>query len=281
MPHGKQESTGFEIVIEADRINKGYWLDLWRYRELFYFLAWRDILLRYKQTVFGIAWALLRPLATMLVLTFVFSKIARLASGETPYYLFVLAAMLPWQLFVGSLNDASHSLIDNENMITKVYFPRVIIPLSSIIVNLLDVLISFGVLLILLLISGRELSWQIVTLPAFALLAVGLCAGCGLWLSALNVRYRDFRYIIPFVLQFGLYVSPVGYSTSEVPQRWQLLTALNPMTGIIEGCRYALFGVKSAFFSPAILISVLVTLAILYSGLRYFRGMERGLADVI
>ena len=240
-----RDTTVQEIVLEAGRTEGQYWRDLWRYRELFYFLAWRDILVRYKQTVIGIAWALIRPLLTMAVFTVVFGKIAKLPSEGVPYPLLVFAAMLPWQFFATALGEASISLIGNSNLISKIYFPRLIVPAGSVITSFVDFLIS-GAFLVALMAWYRFVpDWRLLTLPFFILLAFAAALGSGLFLAALNVEYRDFRYIVPFIVQFGMYISPVGFSSSVVPEKWRLLYSLNPMVGVIDGFRWALLGGKA------------------------------------
>jgi lipopolysaccharide transport system permease protein len=270
-----------KITIEAGRTESHYWQDLWRYRELFYFLAWRDLLVRYKQTVIGITWAVVRPLLTMLALTLVFSKLAKLPSDGVPYPLLVFAALLPWQLFASSFSDAGNSLINNTNMISKVYFPRITIPASAIIVSLVDFLISMALLVLLMVWYGFMPDLRILSLPLFVLIAVAASLGGGLWTSALNVRYRDFRYIIPFVIQFGLYVSPVGFSSSVVPENWRFVYSLNPMVGVIDGFRWAILGGESELYLPGFLISIVTVTFVLVTGYIYFRKTEKIFADVI
>jgi lipopolysaccharide transport system permease protein len=218
---------GAELVIEAGGRATEYWSRLWRYRELFYFLAWRDVLVRYKQTVIGIAWGLIKALTTLLVLTVVFGRLAKMPSAGVPYPLLVLAAVLPWQFFASALTDCSNSLVAGAALISKIHFPRMIVPGSAVIVNLVDFLISGAVLVILLLWYGFLPDWRILTLPFFGVLAVALSFGMGLWFAALMVKYRDFKFIVPFALQLGLYASPVGISSSAVPQQWRLLYCLN------------------------------------------------------
>ncbi|KAF0126992.1 MAG: ABC transporter [Elusimicrobia bacterium] len=274
-------NTEKKLIIEAGRTEKHYWLDLWRYRELFYFLAWRDILVRYKQTVIGFVWALIRPFLTMVVFTVVFGKLARLPSEGAPYPILVFAAMLPWQFFSNSLAEASGSLIGNANLISKVYFPRLIIPASSIITGFVDFLISALILAGLMMWYHFVPDWRIVTLPFFVAIAFAAAMGCGLWLTALNAKYRDFRYIVPFIVQLGLYISPVGFSSSIIPQKWRLLYSLNPMVGVIDGFRWAILGGQSAVYMPGFLISTGVVLLALVSGIWYFRKTEKTFADVI
>ncbi|MCL5023306.1 MAG: ABC transporter permease [Nitrospirae bacterium] len=269
------------LVIEAGRTERHYWLDLWRYRELFYFLAWRDILVRYKQTVIGIAWALIRPFLTMLVFTVVFGKLAKLPSEGVPYPILVFAAMLPWQFFSNALSEASNSLVGNANLISKVYFPRLIIPASSVITSFVDFLIS-GIILVGLMVWYQFMpSWRIIYLPVFIGIAFAAAMGAGLWLTALNVKYRDFRYIVPFIVQFGLYVSPVGFSSSIVPGKWRLLYSLNPMVGVIDGFRWAILGGESKIYMPGFVLSMAVVGALFITGIVYFRKTEKSFADVI
>lgn len=270
----------FDLIIEpGNGVNK-YWRDLWRYRELFYFMAWRDILVRYKQTVIGVAWSLLRPLATMLVLSIVFGRIAKMPSEGVPYPILVFSAMLPWQMFANALAESSNSLVVNANMLTKVYFPRLIVPTSAVIVSLVDFCISSLLLVVLMLWYGHLPPSSIFLLPFFLLLALLAALGGGFWLSALNIQYRDFRYIVPFIVQFGLYISPVGFSSSVVPEKWRFLYSLNPMVGVIDGFRLALLGGEVDLYLPGFVFSVALVLLLFFSGLWYFRRMERGFADV-
>ncbi len=274
-------SSKYFYIIEAGKSGKNYWKDLWRYRELFYFFAWRDILVRYKQTVIGVAWSVIRPLLTMIVFTFVFGKLAKLPSEGVPYPILVYAAMLPWQFFANSLTEASNSLIDNANMLTKVYFPRLVVPASSIIVSLLDFFISFIILGLLMAWYGFSPGWNILIFPVFLFLACIASFSVSLWLAALNVKYRDFRHVIPFIVQFGLYISPVGFSSIIVPTKWRLAYSLNPMVGVIDGFRYAVIGGKMLIYWPGLLISIALMAIILVAGFRYFRKTERALADII
>lgn len=277
-----QEAEDFDLWIEAGRTEKNYWRDLWRYRELFYFLAWRDILVRYKQTVIGVAWALIRPFLTVLVFTLVFNRIAKLpAPGSAPYTLLVFAAMLPWQFFATALTESGNSLIGNANLISKVYFPRLIVPAGSVITSFVDFLIMLGMMAGLMVWYGFAPDWRLLTLPLFILLAFGAAFGAGLWLCALNVKYRDFRFIVPFIVQFGLYVSPVGFSSSVVPERWRMLYDLNPMVGVIDGFRWALLGGQSPLQTSTLLISILIVSALCLSGIWYFRQVEKTFADII
>src|SRR5438309_7238131 len=270
-----------ELVIEAGRTESQYWRDLFRYRELFYFLSWRDVLVRYKQTVIGVLWAVIRPFLTMVVFVFVFSRIAKLPSDGVPYPVMVFAAMLPWQLFATSLSEGSNSLITNANLISKVYFPRLIVPASSVIVSFADFAISAGLLFLLMIFYHVWPTWHLFALPFFILLALVASTGAGLWLAALNVEYRDFRYIVPFLVQFGLYVSPVGFSSALVPEKWRLLYSLNPMVGVIDGFRWAISGGTSPIFLPGLIISLGVTSLLFIGGIWYFRRMERTFADRI
>lgn len=270
-----------ELIIEAGRSETQYWKDLWRYRELFYFLSWRDILVRYKQTAIGIAWALIRPFLTMVVFTIVFGNLAKLPTEGAPYPILVFAGMLPWQFFANALSECSNSLITNANLISKVYFPRLIVPASAVIVSFVDFLISGMILLGLMAYYNFVPDWRILTLPLFILVAFAAAMGAGLWLAALNVQYRDFRYIVPFIVQFGLYISPVGFSSSIVPEQWRLLYYLNPMVGVIDGFRWAILGGRMPIFWQGFLLSNIFVALILASGIWYFRRMERTFADVI
>ena len=269
------------LIIEAGKSEKSYFKDLWRFRELFYFLSWRDLLVRYKQTVIGVAWSILRPILTMLVFTLVFGKLAKLPSVDAPYPIMVFAALLPWQFFSNALADSSNSLISNANMISKVYFPRIIMPASSVIVAMVDFLISFLLMIVLMLWYGFVPSWKIVFLPLFLLLAIIISLGSGFLLSALNVKYRDFRYIVPFIIQFGLYVSPVGFSSDIIPARYRLLYSINPMVGVIDGFRWCIIGKGVSFYIPGFLISIGLTILIFTVGILYFRKTERTFADRI
>ncbi|MFH7024950.1 MAG: ABC transporter permease [Heteroscytonema crispum UTEX LB 1556] len=270
-----------KLVIEAGRSEQQYWKDLWRYRELFYFLAWRDILVRYKQTAIGMAWALIRPFLTMVVFTIVFGNLAKLPSQGVPYPILVFAGMLPWQFFSTALSECSNSLISNANLISKVYFPRLIVPISAVIVSFVDFMVSGMILLGLMAWYNYVPSWRILTLPLFIGIAFAASIGVGLWLAALNVEYRDFRYIVPFIVQFGLYISPVGFSSSIVPEQWRLLYSLNPMVGVIDGFRWAILGGDSKLYLPGFTLSVGLVVFLLGSGIWYFRKMERTFADVI
>ena len=274
------EDEGY-LVIEAGKSEKHYWADLWRYRELFYFLSWRDILVRYKQTVIGIAWSVIRPLLTMLVFTIIFGRIAKLPSDNAPYPILVFTALLPWQFFSTALSEASNSLISNQNMVSKIYFPRIIIPSSTIIVSLVDFGISFILLAVTMVIYRFVPSWKMVFIPLFLLLAVIFSLGMGFLFSSLNVKYRDFRYVIPFIVQFGMYISPVGFSSSVVPDRWRFLYSINPMVGVIDGFRWAIIGKGVSFYWPGFILSIALTFLIAIWGFWYFRKTEKTFADRI
>jgi lipopolysaccharide transport system permease protein len=270
-----------ELVIEAGRTEKQYWKDLWRYRELFYFLAWRDILVRYKQTAIGIAWALIRPFLTMVVFTIVFGQLAKLPSQGAPYPILVFSAMLPWQFFANSLSECSNSLISNANLISKVYFPRLVVPTSAVVVSFVDFMISGMILLALMAWYNFVPSWRILTLPLFIAIAFGASMGAGLWFAALNVKYRDFRYIVPFIVQFGLYISPVGFSSSVIPEKWRFIYSLNPMVGVIDGFRWAIIGGEAQLYLSGFVMSLMLVVLLLVTGIWYFRKTERTFADVI
>lgn len=277
----REASLQQELLIEPNRPALHYWCDVWRYRELFWFLVWRDILVRYKQTVIGIAWSVIRPFVTMVAFSVVFGLLAKLPSDGVPYPLMVFAAMLPWNFFANALSESSGSLIGNANLLTKVYFPRIIIPVSSVIASLIDFIISLIIMAGIMFWYGYLPDWRIVTLPFFLLLASLSVAGAGLWFSALNVKYRDFRYVVPFAIQFGLYVSPVGFSSSIVPEKWRLLYAFNPMVGTIDGFRWALLNGSAELYWPGIALSTTLSLTLLVTGLWFFRKTEQILADVI
>lgn len=268
-------------IIRAGHAEANYWRDIWRYRELFYFLAWRDITVRYKQTVIGVAWALIRPFVTMIVLTVVFGVLAKLPSGDVPYPILVFAALLPWQFFASALTECSNSLIYDANLISKVYFPRLIVPASSVIVGLVDFLISSIFLVAIMAWYQFVPDWRILLLPLFTLIAFAAALGGGLWFAALNVKYRDFRLIVPFVVQFGLYVSPVGFSSSLVPEQWRLLYSLNPMVGVIDGFRWAILGEEAALYWPGFVLALVMVVTLLATGMWHFRKTERTFADFI
>ena len=270
-----------DMVIEAGKGELRYLSDLWHYRELFYFLSWRDVLVRYKQTVIGIAWSLIRPLLAMTVFTIIFGKFLRLPSEGAPYPILVFTAMLPWQLFAGALSDSSNSVVTNAGMVSKIYFPRVIIPASSVIVNLVDFAISFCILLAMMAYYHFMPGWRILALPGFLLLGISAAFGAGLWISALNVKYRDFRYVVPFLVQLGIYISPVGFSSSIVPEKWHPVYSINPMVGVIDGFRWAVLGGQARLYWPGFALSIGLTMLVLILGFRYFRKTERTFADVI
>lgn len=272
----------FDLTIEPGRAEKNYWRDLWRYRELFYILAWRDIKVRYKQTVIGVAWSIIRPLLTMLVFTIVFGKLAKLPTeGTTPYAIMVFAGLLPWQFFSNALTESSNSLIGNANLISKVYFPRLIIPASSIITSFIDFLISFVIMIGLMVYYQFTPSWQIVFMPVFVIIAFLASFGAGLWLTTMNVKFRDFRYIVPFIVQLGLYISPVGFSSGVVPEKWRLIYSLNPMVGVIDGFRWCMLGGESKIYMPGFLLSLGIILLLMLYAIRHFRKMEKAFADYI
>ncbi|MCC6354462.1 MAG: ABC transporter permease [Verrucomicrobiae bacterium] len=275
-----------EIVIEAGKTEKQYWRDLWRYRELFYVLSWRDIAVRYKQTVIGVAWAVIQPLLSMIIMTVVFGKVAGLPSeGDAPYAIMVFAAMLPWMFFSTSLSAASQSLVGNANLISKIYFPRMIVPASAVITSFVDFLVAFGMLLVLMVIYQFPPGWAMLTLPAFVVVAFFAAMGPGLLITALNVKYRDFRYVIPFIVQFGMYVSPVAYSSSLIREKFGetafLLYSVNPMVGVIDGFRWAILGGESSIYWPGFAVSLALVAILLWLGVWYFRRTERTFADVI
>ena len=277
----KETTSPPELIIEAGRTEKQYWQDLWRYRELFYFLAWRDILVRYKQTAIGIVWALIRPFLTMVVFTVVFGQLAKLPSEGAPYPILVFSAMLPWQFFSNSLSECSNSLITNANLLSKVYFPRLVVPTSAVVVSFVDFMISGIILLGLMAWYNFVPTWRILTLPLFIGVAFAASMGAGLWLASLNVQYRDFRFLVPFIVQFGLYISPVGFSSTIVPEKWRFLYSLNPMVGVIDGFRWAILGGNSQLYLPGFILSMALVVLLLVSGIWYFRKMERTFADVI
>lgn len=279
---GPQRPFSTPVVLEAGRADRQYWQDLWRYRELLLILAWRDVSVRYKQTVVGIAWAFIRPFLTTVVFTVVFGHLAKVqADTPVPYALVVIGGLLPWTLFAAVLGDASNSVISNGNLISKVYFPRLIVPLATLLVALIDFAISLSILAGLMIWYGFVPGWQILLLPAFVALALLASLGPAIWVAAIVVKYRDFRFVVPFVLQFGLYVSPVGFPSSVVPERWRLLYNLNPMVGIIDGFRWCIAGGDSPIYWPGFLLSLGVVVFFLWLGFSTFRRVERGFADMI
>ena len=269
------------LVIESDKQELHYWKDLWRYRELFYFLAWRDILVRYKQTAIGFLWAIIRPLFTTIVLVVVFEKLAKLPSDGVPYAILVLSAILPWQFVSTTFSAAGNSLVNNAGMISKVYFPRLIIPASTLIVCLIDFIIGLIMLGLVMAWYGYSPDIQILVLPLLLVYSAITALGAGLWIAALNVKYRDFRYVIPFAVQLGLYISPVGFSSTVIPEKWRLLYSLNPMVGVIDGFRWAILGGKTSLYLPGFTVSIILVLILMISGLVYFRHTEKSFADVI
>ena len=269
------------LVIEAGRTERHYWADLWRYRELFLILAWRDVSVRYKQTVLGVAWAVLRPLFTMVVFTIVFGKVAKLPSdGETPYAVMVFSAMLPWYLFTSSMSGAADSIVGSAGLISKVYFPRLIVPASALVTALIDFSISLVIMIGLMFWYQVVPGLQLILIPVFVLLTLVVSLGPGLWISALNVKYRDFRYIVPIIMQFGLYISPVGFSSTLVPESWRLLYNLNPMVGVIDGFRWCILGGERPFYLPGFCVGLSIALFFLWFGVRQFRKMEQTFVDL-
>lgn len=270
------------LILEAGRAEEHYWKDLWRYRELFSVLAWRDVAVRYKQTVIGAAWAVLRPFLTMVIFTVVFGRVAKLPSdGAAPYALLVFAGLLPWSLFSAALTGASESMVANANLIGKVYFPRIIIPAATLVTALIDFLLSLLILAAMMVWYRFVPGWQVLLLPLFVVLAMLASLGPGLWVTALNIKYRDFRVVIPFLVQLGLYVSPVGFSSSVVPEEWRWLYSLNPLVGIIDGFRWCLLGGESTIYLPGFFVSLGVVAFFLWLGIRRFRATERTFADLI
>lgn len=283
-PEGAPPVPVVEVV--AGKIERRYWADLWLYRELFVFLAWRDLLVRYKQTAIGVAWAVLRPVITMVVFVLIFGKLAKMPSEGMPYPVFVFAAMLPWQFFSTAMTEASNSLVANANLVSKIYFPRLIVPSSAVIVSLVDFLIAGVILLFLMVVYGVTPTWRLLFIPVFTGIAFIAALGVGLAFAALNVKYRDFRYVLPFAVQIGLYISPVPYSSGLIPEVYRWIYSLNPMVGVIEGFRWAVGGESSApdapvIFWPSMILSCVVSLALTYFGVRLFRKMEKQFADVI
>jgi len=272
----------FRVIIEAGRSETQYWKDLWRYRELFYFLAWRDVLVHYKQTFIGIAWTVIRPVMTMVVFTVLFGMIGKFPKPQgVPYPLLVFSAILPWQFFANALTASSGSLVGNANLISKVYFPRMIIPVSAVMVSLVEFLISFLVLCGMMIWYQYWPTWRMLCLPLLVVVVFAAAMGLGIWFTTLNVKYRDFRYIIPFMVQMGSYISPVGFSSDVVPERWRLLYSLNPMVGVIDGFRWAVLGGRNMIDPPGFALSLTLIAILLFGGMVYFRKMERRFADII
>lgn len=276
------DRTARVLVLEAGRAERNYWSDLWHYRELFAILAWRDIAVRYKQTAIGIAWAIIRPFLTMIVFTVIFGKIAKLASdGDVPYPILVFAGLLPWFLFSNVLSEASSSLINNAHVISKVYFPRMIVPVSAGVVAVIDFLVNLAILLCLMAWYRYMPNWHLAFLPLVVLFAVLASLGPALLITALNVKYRDMRYVIPFIIQFGLYISPVGFSSEVVPESLRVWYSLNPVVGVIDCFRWSLLGDASRIYIPGLLASLITTAIMLWAGIKYFRGTERTFADLV
>jgi lipopolysaccharide transport system permease protein len=276
----------FDIWLEAGRIEKHYWLDLWRFRELFLILAWRDVAVRYKQTLIGVVWSILQPLLTMLIMSFVFGKLAGLrADGNVPYPVLVFSGLLPWQFFATAVTTSGQSLVSNASMVSKIYFPRMVIPTSSVVVAFIDFSISFLILAVMMVLFRILPTWHLLALPLLLILAFVASLGPGLFITALNVRYRDFRFVLPFIIQFGLYLCPVGFSSTMIREKIGdglfLLYSLNPMTGVIDGFRWAILGDACKVFWPGFGISTAVSLFLLISGIWYFRKTERTFADII
>jgi len=270
-----------ELTIEAGRTERQYWRDLWRYRELFYFLAWRDLLVRYKQTVVGVLWALIRPVLTIIVLTFAFGKLGKIPSGGVPYPILVCCGTLPGLFFASAISECGNSLVNSSNLISKVYFPRLIIPASSVITSFVDFIISAVIFIVLAVWYSFVPSSNVIFLPVFVLLVCAISLGAGLWIAALMVEYRDVRFIVPFIVQFGLFVSSVGMPSSEIPEKWRLLYSLNPMVGIIDGFRWSILGGNFAMNWPGFYVSLAGIVFLIVTGLWYFRKTERTFADVI
>jgi lipopolysaccharide transport system permease protein len=280
--NSSRSGTEYKLILEPGRTDRNYWADLWHYRELFSVLAWRDISVHYKQTVIGAAWALIRPFMTMVVFTVVFGHLARLPSdGTTPYALMVFAGLLPWSFFASALSDASNSLVVNAHLITKVYFPRLIVPIAAVMVSLVDFLISFAILVGLMLWYAYIPPWGMLLLPIFIAITFVTSLAFGIWITTLNVKYRDFRYIIPFIIQLGLYISPVGYSSAVVPEKWRFLYSLNPVVGVIDGFRWCILGGESRIYWPGFAIGLTVTISLMWLGIHQFRKLEKSFADLI
>ena len=268
-------------VLEPGKRFSSYWGELWQYRELFYFLSWRDFLVRYKQTVLGVAWSVIRPILTMIVFTVVFGKLAKFPSEGVPYAIMVYCALLPWQFFATTFSEAGNSLLANARMLTKIYFPRLIIPASSLLVNLIDFFISFVILLGLMAYYQFMPSWKIVFIPVFLFMAMITSLGAGVLIVTLNVKYRDFKYVVPFVVQLGLYVSPVGFSSNIIPGKWQFLYSLNPMVGVIDGFRWSILGDGYTMNWAAFSLSAALTVLFFFISVNYFKRMEKSFADII
>jgi len=273
-------SSTAKLVVEAGKAEQHYWRDLWAYRELLGFLAWRDVKVRYKQAALGFAWAVIQPAVQTLLLTFVFGKLAKMPAGNLPYPLLVLAGLLPWQLFSSAFSGAGNSLIGNAHLISKVYFPRLIVPLSALAVALIDMAILLALSAPFAFLAGVVPTWRLLLLPVFIAAALLIALGAGLWVTALTVKYRDFRFITPFLLQIGVFVTPVGYRTDFLPN-WRDLLALNPLTGVVDGFRWCLLGADYSFYLPEFLVSSAVALVLVATGVWFFRRTERQFSDVI
>jgi len=274
------EQTAPNLIIEAGKAEKNYWSDLWRYRELMAFLAWRDVKVRYKQAALGAMWAVIQPLVQVVLLTFVFGKLAGMPDGGVPYPLIVVCGLLPWQLFSNAFTGSGNSLVGNSHLISKVYFPRLVVPIASLGVALIDFTIVLSLTLIAACYFGYWPDWHLLLLPAFVLLALTIALGAGLWITALTVRFRDFRFITPFLLQIGVFVTPVGYRADFLPN-WRDLLALNPLSGVVDGVRWCLLAGRTNLYLPGLGISILFALILLVTGLWYFRRVERQFADII
>jgi lipopolysaccharide transport system permease protein len=276
------DTEGIDVIVIEPRLRvKDYWRDLWKYRGFLLQLVLRDLLVRYKQTIVGAAWVVIRPLVTLLIFTFVFGTLASMASNGLPYPLLVFAGMLPWTLFSTIVSEASNSIVGNMGIVGKVYFPRILVPFCSVCVNLVDYGVSCILFILFALINGATIGWGLLLLPVLTLWTVILAFGFGLWGAALNVRYRDFRQLIPFLLQLGIYISPVGYSATRVPERWKMLYSLNPMVGIIDTFRWALLGHDSKIYMPSLIVSLMITIIFFLSGLLYFRKVEKMFVDYL
>jgi lipopolysaccharide transport system permease protein len=269
-----------QLIIEPGLASANYWRDLWRYRELMAFLAWRDLAVRYKQTAIGVAWAIIRPALTMMVFV-LFRRLMGAERGAVPDVLLVLAAVLPWQFFSNALMDSSSSLLNNTNLISKVYFPRLIVPIAAVATAFVDFVITLALLAVVMAWVGFAPSWTLLALPFYVALAFGLSTGLGLLLAALNVKYRDFRYVVPFIIQVGLFISPIAFASSNMPARWRTLYSLNPLVGIIDGFRWSILAGRTPIDPKSLATSLAVTVVVLVIGVSYFRRTERGLADVI
>jgi lipopolysaccharide transport system permease protein len=269
-----------KLIIEPGRSAAQYWHELWQYRELLYFLAWRDLAVRYKQTAIGVVWAVIRPALTMVVFV-LFRRLMGAERSQVPDVLLVLSAVLPWQLFANALSESSTSLINNTNLLSKVYFPRLIVPSAAIATAVVDFAITLGLLAAVMIWHGYAAQWTLAALPLFIIAMVALSAGLGVFLAALNVEYRDFRYVVPFIIQVGLFVSPIAFSSANVPERWKLLYSFNPLVGIIDGFRWSILGAQTPLDVRSLALSLAVTMLSLTFGVWYFRRMERRFADVI